>query len=55
LPLARLRPSRAADRNHQIAVGIDVAAVAGHQHRGRRVLLDQRRAADPVAGEQRGA
>ena len=46
---------RAADRDHQVAVGIDLAGVARQQHRGRGMLLDQRRPLDPVAGDQRGA
>ena len=40
------------DRDHEIAVGVDLELVARQQHRGRGMLLDQRRPIDPVAGQQ---
>src|SRR5689334_8057308 len=44
-----------ADRDPQIAVGVDLAGIARHQNRGGGMLLDQRRPLDAVAGEQRSA
>src|SRR5258708_6721809 len=43
------------DRDGEIAEAIDRERVAGGQHRRRRVLLDQRRAPDAVAGGERRA
>src|SRR4051812_25883071 len=46
---------RAANRDDEIAVGIDLAGITRHQHRGRGVLLDQCRPVDPVAGKELSA
>src|SRR5712691_7694951 len=43
------------DRDGEVAEPIDLQRIAGHQHRRRRVLLDQRRARDAVAGHECGA
>ena len=44
-----------ADLDDEIAEGVHLHAVAGQQHGGRGVLLDQRRPVDAVAGAQRVA
>src|SRR5262249_21830395 len=47
--------ARSCHRDHEIAIGIDLQRVAWRQEGGRRVLLDQSRSFDAVAGEERGA
>ena len=53
LVMDRFLPSlTASDADDQVAEGIDGQAIARPEHRGRRVLLDQRRAGDAIAGQQ---
>src|SRR5208282_924207 len=46
---------RSSHRNYEISINIDLHRVAGHQHRGGSVFLDQGRSLDAVAGKERGA
>src|SRR4051812_44518100 len=48
----RSPPVSPADRDHEIAERIHDERIARHQHGGRRVLLDERRPGDAVAGAQ---
>src|SRR4029079_16821809 len=47
--------THAADFDHEVAIAVDLARITWHQNRCRGVFLDQCRALEPVAGEERGA
>src|SRR4051812_35474964 len=51
----RSPPVSPADRDHEIAEGIHDERIARHQHGGRRMLLDESRPGDAVAGQQHRA
>src|SRR3954468_15593346 len=47
--------SAPSDRDHQVAVRVDLHRVAGLEHRGGGVFFDERRPLDGVAGPERRA